>query len=569
MIDTEWIAVASAAGLFFYGMLAAVCMKKPVKAALTRLKVLPRMTQAILAVMTSVTTVEAQKPNNAQRGVRPRRPAAAAPAAPAQAVTAEEIAQGCRLVSVTNMPGGSFEMPTNAVLIGNIHLHGARSDFGSHVVDLDAIDGGPAGWTFPCGPGGLETSVFWWFMDGRLQDAPRNPSFTAGAALGDTLAMQGESRLWALADGDTRVVTWERFFAGGDTNAPVNAQIVLHESGDFTVRSNDVLSVYRRVYPNDWDGDGLDNTIDAAPTVYDGDCSGTGPAWLNANCGAVLSASLDDDNSLRIDWSTNANENAYYRLSFTALHDRTRVTIVCDGPSNLGDLVVIADEGQACEVPLLIGPCYRVTANRPVGNISASDPEAEIRLDEPVRLLRGAAPAAGCGPSAGFEVERRVELGFDGDGGSGRITSDPDIGVAIGSITGNAMRVRPHWWGREWWSVQDYAIICGMRQPRNFATDRCCHLAARTANGIRHTYEYDGRGQLLAVKSADGTDAERYAYDKAGNMVRKTVGGRTTTFTFDRANQLVSSARRGLSPSALWKHGQTLLFGENVAKNNN
>ena len=75
-------------------------------------------------------------------------------------------------------------------------------------------------------------------------------------------------------------------------------------------------------------------------------------------------------------------------------------------------------------------------------------------------------------------------------------------------------------------------------------------IVARTANGIRQTYEYDGRGQLLAVKNADGSDAERYAYDKAGNMVWKTVGGKTTTFTFDRANQLVSSTRRGLSPSA-------------------
>ena len=109
------------------------------------------------------------------------------------------------------------------------------------------------------------------------------------------------------------------------------------------------------------------------------------------------------------------------------------------------------------------------------------------------------------------------------------------------------MRVRPHWWGREWWSVQDYAIICGMRPPRNFATDRCCHLVARTVNGVRHTYEYDGRGQLLAVRNADGTDAERYAYDKAGNMVRKTVGGKTTTFTFDRANQLVSSTTDGVT----------------------
>ena len=40
----------------------------------------------------------------------------------------------------------------------------------------------------------------------------------------------------------------------------------------------------------------------------------------------------------------------------------------------------------------------------------------------------------------------------------------------------------PHWWGREWWSGRDYAIICGMRQPRNFATDRCYHLVSRIAN---------------------------------------------------------------------------------------
>ena len=69
-------------------------------------------------------------------------------------------------------------------------------------------------------------------------------------------------------------------------------------------------------------------------------------------------------------------------------------------------------------------------------------------------------------------------------------------------------------------------------------------IAARTANGIRQTYEYDARGQLLAVKE-DGADAERYVYDRAGNMVRKTVRGRTTAFSFDGANQLVSSTADG------------------------
>ncbi|MBE6381894.1 MAG: hypothetical protein E7049_02640 [Lentisphaerae bacterium] len=86
-------------------------------------------------------------------------------------------------------------------------------------------------------------------------------------------------------------------------------------------------------------------------------------------------------------------------------------------------------------------------------------------------------------------------------------------------------------------------------------------IVARTANGVRQTYEYDKKGQLLAVKDSDGNDVERYAYDKAGNMLRKQIlrSGRagaprtpqsanylTTTFTFDDANQLVSSTTDGV-----------------------
>ena len=69
---------------------------------------------------------------------------------------------------------------------------------------------------------------------------------------------------------------------------------------------------------------------------------------------------------------------------------------------------------------------------------------------------------------------------------------------------------------------------------------------ARTANGVRQTYEYDGRGQLLAVKE-NGVHVERYAYDKAGNMLKKTIRGKTTTFAFDGANQLVSSTTDGVT----------------------
>ena len=92
-------------------------------------------------------------------------------------------------------------------------------------------------------------------------------------------------------------------------------------------------------------------------------------------------------------------------------------------------------------------------------------------------------------------------------------------------------------------------------------------IVARTANGVRQTYEYDKKGQLLAVKDSDGNALERYAYDKAGNMLKKQIlragnsgssdDGRahtpgapqyhTTTFTFDDANQLVSSTTDGVT----------------------
>lgn len=70
-------------------------------------------------------------------------------------------------------------------------------------------------------------------------------------------------------------------------------------------------------------------------------------------------------------------------------------------------------------------------------------------------------------------------------------------------------------------------------------------LIGREVNGIRQNYEYDRRGQLLAIKDRIGNDVERYVYDPAGNVLSKTVDGKTTIFTYDKANQLVSSTVDG------------------------
>mgnify|MGYP000932422544 CR=1 FL=1 len=51
-------------------------------------------------------------------------------------------------------------------------------------------------------------------------------------------------------------------------------------------------------------------------------------------------------------------------------------------------------------------------------------------------------------------------------------------------------------------------------------------LIGRAINGARQNYEYDRRGQLLAVKDANGKDVERYIYDPVGNILSKTVTGK-------------------------------------------
>lgn len=64
-------------------------------------------------------------------------------------------------------------------------------------------------------------------------------------------------------------------------------------------------------------------------------------------------------------------------------------------------------------------------------------------------------------------------------------------------------------------------------------------LTGREANGETVTYRHDPKGQLIAVMN-EANQCERYVYDPAGNILSKTVRGRTTHFTYDKANQLVS-----------------------------
>ena len=488
MFEANWNIVGNVVALAFCGLLAVLMLRKSLGIAFAQVKALPRPVQIIAAILAVVATVQAQK----------LRSGGGAMTTPTPTVTTDEIARGYRLVSETNDVAHVYVMPANGVHVGNSHVHGASSSWGMNLIDF-------GDWSFPFGSNHVAYSKFWWFIDGRIRVSPLDPSGEIATGARDVLAMQGASRIWRAACGGGQTIVWENVFVGGGTNSAANLQIVLRDNGDFETWSNEVGRVYARIDPDDWDGDGLDNAIDALPVTSDGDCFGTGIDWLNANCCGVLSASVGTNDEVVVEWGTNANANVYYWLQFTAQADRTRVTIDCDGPSNLGDMVVIANSNQVCRVPLLIGASYRVRASRPIYDIAASDPEANVWANDSQSLE----------PSCDFGVEKPVSLSLDDEGGSGYLTAQPDVGAVIGSITGNCCEVslctNGYTWAcsgnchcsgyGQWWSVaaqwEGYSRLfswwaqCGCQAANEANPEAWISLSATPAvimkNGNSHT----------------------------------------------------------------------------------
>ena len=302
---------------------------------------------AAFAALAVGATIQAQKTN----GVNSLPPAPLMLMSPpaVSSVSAEDIARGWRVECVTTNAAVSYAMPTNAMLVGNWHVHGAASSFGNNRVDFD-------GWSFPLGTNGAAFSAFWYFVDGRVRPAPRDAAREICAVGSPMSAVPGQSRLWTAEEPDgARVVTWDNFFLGGDTNCPVNAQIRLFANGDFTTRSNEVETVCRRVNPDDWDGDGIANERDANPTICDGDFFGP-PNILPEG----------------------ANTNAYCSVSLVATGPDTLIAFEGDGPSNYPDPYFVAKSGATNEVEILVGKTYVISSDWPFDVVGVSDPETEV-----------------------------------------------------------------------------------------------------------------------------------------------------------------------------------------------
>ena len=287
-------------------------------------------------------------------------------------VGSEDILRGFHLEGIVTNDEPLCDMPVDAVEYAPWRLRGGReTDF---PLNLGAF-------VFPYGTNAINR--FRILSGGTIETYPKlNAPVSICAAREYSSLIPDVSRFWS-ADangGAEKVLRWDSVFANDDRTGGYSAEIRLFANGDFSTRSNALETVYRRVNPHDWDGDGLANEIDANPYESDGDFFGTGVDWLNVNCAGVLSAVTNGMGEVEISWHTNANPNAYYWLDLTATGALgiAKITATCDGESNLGDLAIIARTNEVCRVPLLVGATYTVESDLPISYSAVSSEHASI-----------------------------------------------------------------------------------------------------------------------------------------------------------------------------------------------
>ena len=347
---------------------AAVKILKSTRAAFSGLWRKSRIGFVVVALLSLTMMLWGDKTNLLRQVIHP----ASRGGTQALAVSEEDILRGFRLEGIVTNDEPLCDMPVDAVEYPPWRIRAGRHT--EFTLDLGEF-------VFPYGTNVINR--FRVLSGGTIETYPKlNAPVVICAAREYASLIPGISRFWrANANGGAeKVLRWDSVFANDDRTGGYSAEIRLSANGDFLTRSNALETVYRRVNPHDWDGDGLANEIDANPRMWDGDFFGTGVGWLNANCAGVLSAATNGLGEVEISWRTNANANAYYWLDLTATGALgvAKMTATCDGESSLGDLAVIARTNEVCRIPLLVGATYTVESDLPISHSAVSSEHANI-----------------------------------------------------------------------------------------------------------------------------------------------------------------------------------------------
>ena len=187
-----------------------------------------------------------------------------------------------------------------------------------------------------------------------------------------------ESFFWHdVTTSNTLLTTWWNAALGRDATNLVNFQAELFPNGMFTYRYEDRTVRHMRVWPFDWDDDGLENSVDPEPLTAGPDAHGTNAEWYNAVCSNVFEVVDGGTGTTGIlpiggghgvpalPWREGVNSNAYYFVDVVAAQGPAPIYFTGDRDSRLGNPVVVALAGVTNRVPLLIGIDYAITSSVP------------------------------------------------------------------------------------------------------------------------------------------------------------------------------------------------------------
>ena len=268
-------------------------------------------------------------------------------------VSPADVARGYRLDYEFTNGAYSYSMPMNASRHEKWWRRGAYED----VFRLDL-----GGMAFPLGDELLSSVwVYSWGMAGAHLGNASNRLVATGTPMS---AVPSLSQFWsaALPDGARRL-TWQDFALNRDTNNLVSAQLELFPNGDFIARSNEVMRVYCRVNPDDWDDDGDPNDEDPEPMIAGEPTFGPQQQLPEG-----------------------ANSNAYCWVDLVVSGAASLVAFSGNGASNLSDPSFIALPGETNRVKLLIGKEYHVSSRMPICCVGRSDYAIEVSQESPTSL---------------------------------------------------------------------------------------------------------------------------------------------------------------------------------------
>ena len=172
-----------------------------------------------------------------------------------------------------------------------------------------------------------------------------------------------------MTPSNSLVATWQNALVERCPTNLVSFQAEFFADGRFEYRRQDgdsqsvVVESYTPVFPFDYDGDGLENSVDPEPYAAGPDAHGTNAEWYNVVCSNVLDAVAGGEpNEPGITWKEDVVDTAYYFVDIVAERGPAALYFKGNVENNLGDLAIVALTAATNHLPLLMGVDYAVTA---------------------------------------------------------------------------------------------------------------------------------------------------------------------------------------------------------------